>query len=801
MMTSRWRKILGDIRSARGRFAMMTVAMAASVCAVTAILAAYSVLTREVSRNYLGTNPASAQLKLDRVDDELVRAVRGRPDIAAAEAGASMLGRIEVGENEWLPVRLFVVPDFETLHINAFRRQSGAWPPPLGSMLIERSALSLTRRRVGQTVTIQTPNGRPHPLAIAGLVHDPGLAPAWQEQAVYAYVTPATLAALGERPDLQLLKIVVSTDPGSVKAIEAASTSLASWLNATGHAVREIRVPPPRMHPHQRQMDAVMIMLSIFSLLALLLGAVLAATIISGLLAQQVRQIAIMKAIGARTRQIVSLYLSLVAAIGAVSVAAGLAFGLLAGRGFVNLVAELLNLDILDYTVPWWILGVSVALGMVAPLAAALVPILIAARKTVRESIDDYGVVRSSRVPGSFGRMMVHIRSGNAAVTLAMRNTVRRRARLIFTLVLLATAGGMFVTSVNLKAAWERNIAAAAAGRHYDAEIQLQKPAPQAEVLDLIRAIPGVRRAEPWSAAAAAVDRGNHLNIYRTYPDGGHGSFALRATAPRSDFVSHEHIEGRWLQPGDTEEIVLNGQARASLFPNAKLGAAISMMVGDRPVRLRLIGIAQEPMTPAAGYTTPEFFANATGQVGLVNAVRIALTKGAAADLVPQQVVQALEGRHMGVKLVLTEKTFGMAQGGHIYVLVVALAFIAAMMALVGILGLASALSTSVIERTREFGVLRAVGARSADVRKIVLTEGLSIGLLSAVVAVPLSVPLSMQVGNVIGSISLQPLSLTLSWGGVGIWFALVLAGSVAASLFPAIRASKLTIRQTLAYV
>jgi len=716
MMTSRWRKILGDIRSARGRFVMMTVAMAASVCAVTAILAAYSVLTREVSRNYLGTNPASAQLKLDRVDDELVRAVRSRPDIADAEASSSVLARIEVGENEWLPVRLFVVPDFQKLRINAFRKQSGAWPPPLGTMLIERSALSLTRHSVGQTVTIQTPNGKPYRLAIAGLVHDPGLAPAWQEQAVYAFITPATLAALGESSDLQLLKIVVSADPGSVKAIEAASASLASWLNAGGHAVREIRIPPPRMHPHQRQMTAVMMMLLIFSLLALLLGAVLAATVISGLLAQQVRQIAIMK-----------------------------------------------------------------------------------------ESIDDYGVVQSSLARGRFGRalgqIVLRVRSGDAALTLAMRNTFRRRGRLTFTLALLATAGAMFIASSNLKAAWERNIAEAAAGRHYDMEIQLQKPAPQAQVLDLIRAIPGVRRVEPWSTTAAAVDRGNHLNISRTYPDGGHGSFALRSTAPRSDFVSHEHLEGRWLQPGDDEGIVLNGLAHASLFPGAKIGDAISLSVGDRPVRLRLMGIAQEPMTPAAGYITPEFFAKATELAGLVNAVRIALTGDAAADPVSQQIVRALEREHVGVKLVLTERTFGMAQGGHIHVLVFALAFIATMMAVVGILGLASALSTSVIERTREFGVMRAIGARSADVRKIVLTEGLFTGLLSGLLAVPLSVPLSMQVGNVIGSISLQPLSLTLSWGAVGIWFAIVLAGAAAASVSPAIRASRLAIRQTLAYV
>ncbi len=799
-MSPRWKKVLGDVLAARGRFLMMGVALTASITVVAAIFTAYAILAREVPRNYLETNAASAQLQMNRVDTNLIRMVRSRPDIADAQAGSTVTGRLEVAPNEWMPLLLFVVPDFRQLRINAFRTESGAWPPPTGSMLVERSALPLTRSQVGKSIPLQTAHGSKHALLISGVVHDAGLAPAWQEQTVYGYITPQTLAVLGEQSELHLLKIVIKQDAGNAQAIEAAAGRLTSWLGDRGYRVHEVRIPPPRRHPHQGQLNAVLSMLQIFSLLALLLGSILTATTIGGLLAQQGRQIAIMKAIGARSVQIATLYLCLVGSIGVMCAAIGLPLGLLAGRGFVGVVAELLNLNIASDSVPGWLFAVVIALGILAPLAAALVPILTAARKTVREAIDDHGVARSGMGFAAMDRLLARIRLSDPALTLAVRNTFRRRARLILSLALLATAGAMFIASFNLKVAWEDYVSQAIAYRHYDLEIRLQRPAPQAQVIGLVASIAGVRKAEAWNIASAAVDRGDRLEIVRTYPDGGHGGFSLRSAPPHTDFVDIHLLEGRWLQPQDTDVIVLNNLARSLTFPTVKSGQWISLRVEERLVRLRVVGIVRELLTPGAGYTTPTGFANANSQAGLVNAIRVRVSKRATADAIAQSVVATLEHEKIGVKSILTEKLFGAAQAGHIYLLVFALGFIATMMALVGTLGLASALSTSVIERTREFGVMRAIGARSVDVLKGVLGEGLFTGLLSWLVAVPLSIPISMGVGSVLASISNQPLSLALSPGAAGLWLGIVMLASAAASVYPASQAARLTVRQTLAF-
>src|SRR6266508_915349 len=93
MFSPRWKKILRDLQAARGRMAMVIIAIAVSIFVVGTILSSYTILTREVSRNYLGTNPASAYIELDRGDDSLVEAVKEQPNIV--DATSRLMGAVE----------------------------------------------------------------------------------------------------------------------------------------------------------------------------------------------------------------------------------------------------------------------------------------------------------------------------------------------------------------------------------------------------------------------------------------------------------------------------------------------------------------------------------------------------------------------------------------------------------------------------------------------------------------------------------------------------------------------------------
>ncbi len=804
MFSPRWKKILRDLQAARGRMAMVVIAIAVSIFGVGTILSAYTILIREVGRNYLGTNPASAFLELDRVDDSLVEAVKRQPNIVDAEATSWVMARVEVRPNEWRPLLLFVIKDFDTLRINRFLPEAGAWPPPAQTILLEREALKFINANIGDVINVQTPNGQKQAVKISGSTHDPSLAPAWQEDMAYGYVTPETFAWLGESDTLRILKVVVKDQSQGRAAIEETVSNLAQWLKDQGYVVGEIRVPPPLLHPHQTQMNSVMLTLLIFGLMALVLSGILTATIISGMLAQQIRQIGIMKAIGARSVQITSLYLILIVFQGLAAVVIGSPLGVLAGRGFAGVIAQVLNLTLYSESIPAWVFVVEILMGTLVPLLVALGPIQRTTRVTVRETLNDYGTTRESFGSRGLDGWLGKIRGIDNTLILALRNTFRRRGRLILTLGLLAAGGGMFMTGINVKTAWDVFLSDAAAMRHYDLEIRLNSPQPKDKMLSLISSIPGVQKVEEWSLMPVAISRPDGLEVVRTYPDGGHGSLMLRSAPPESKFIESVILSGRWLQNDDTDGVVLNHTA-ARFFPNVKVGDTIRLTIHDRTAVFRVVGIAQQNLTPAAIYVTSSTFAEATGYPAQsMNGVRISLQEHDAETIsaVTGEIERALAAENIGLKVVISETMLEEATSGHIYIFIYALIMMSVVMAVVGALGMMSNMGTSVIERTREFGIMRAIGAKSRTVLRNIISEGIFIGLMSWVIAIVISLPMSFGVGYVVGSQSFfVPLSLIVSPMALVTWLVVIVFGSIAASTYPAWQASRLTIRETLAYV
>jgi putative ABC transport system permease protein len=588
VISPRWSKLRGDIEQANGRMLMMVIAIAVGVIAVASISTAYTILDREIVRNYLSTNPASALIDVDMADASLVAGVRAQAGIADAEAAGQLTGRIEVRPNEWVPLLLFVVPDLRAARIDAVQLEAGRWPATRDAIMLERTAVSVANTALDQAITVQMPHGAKRALTVAGVVHDPSLAPAWQEQTVYGYVTPATLSLLGEDPSLHILKIMVTDASSNPAGVERTVIGVADRLRREGHAIGEIRIPP-HQHPHQGMMTSVIRLLLVFSLLTLLLSAILTATLTANLLAPQVRQIGVMKTIGARSAQIIQIYAGLIAAIGVLAVTIGLPLGIAAGRALAQNTARMLNLSLASQSVPAWLYITQMLVGVGLPLAAALLPIKIAAGRTVRETLGDFGV-QLPVGPGPPVRWISRLVGQDPALVLAIRNSVRHRSRLALTLGLLATAGAMFMTSINVKAAWQRNLVEAGIERHFDAQLQFAHAQPTAEVLATVSRVSGVRRVEAWSIESTSLARPDSLRVVSTYPDGGHGSLHLQAVPRDSKFLSPRVIAGNWLSATDTDGVVLNEQA-LSMLPEVRIGDRIDLIVRGVPAQFPVMGV------------------------------------------------------------------------------------------------------------------------------------------------------------------------------------------------------------------
>lgn len=792
-MSVRVRKIVRELALAPGRTLAMVLAVAAGGIAVGSSLGAYEVLGREIQRSYRETAPASATIEVDTaVTSALVDEVRERAGVVDAEAHGTILAQVDVGDAR-RPMLLFVVDDFHDMRVGRMWPRVGAESPPLGTMLVERSALPVLAAEIGDAPTVRMPNGEAHAVTISGVVHDPGLAPASMEQTGYGYITPETLAWLGDTNGLRELRVVFAGELAERPEIEADAAALAGWLETSGWSIHEVRVPPPRMHPHERQMRMILTMLSTFAGLALVLAAVLVASIVAARLARSTHEVGVLKAIGARTSQVATSASAGVLLVSATAATLALSVSLAVAPRMAETLATMLNFDLASRDVGPVVPIVTLFSTLLLPLLVSSVPIARASRTTVRSALD--AAVRTPAPPGRLGAFLG--RRLEPMTLLAVRGTLRRRAWLVATLVQLGLGGAIFITAIGLSDAWDAWADEVEMTRRYDLDILLHHDASSAEMAESLRRATDAARVEAWVEASAAVVSSLGVPIAHTYPDQGHGAFRVLAPPASQTLVDLPVLRGRALIPDERSATVLNQVAAA--LTGSDVGDTIEIAVEGRRVSWRVVGIVREVGSPATAYASPTELGTVLGSVGSARLFRVALQPNASRLLAGDQIQTTLADRGAGVERVTPREMLRTAVGEHVGILVAALIALALMMMLVGALGLASATATQLVERTREIGVLRAIGATRSDVIRTVALEGALVGVASALAGLLLALPATAGLAELMGLLSFgTPLPFVLAPRAIAAWSLGVLVVSFLASSIPAWLATRTTVRDAL---
>jgi putative ABC transport system permease protein len=810
-------KLRRDLRASWSRFVLMVIAIAVSLTVFGGVLAAWAAIGRETSGAYMSTEPGSATIVLEHgVDDgqmaAIAAAVRRRPGVLEATGRAQFSSEVKVnGQSRVSPLQVFVAaPDDPMRMVKFDLRQQGSWPPPPGEIFITGDSLTLLDTAVGDTVTIKTPSGDPVRLRVAKTVYDPSLAPSPQEQAGHGYLSTASLATSGNKPLLDQLKLQVA-EPGQTvpsrdrDTVVAVAGDVGAWLQREyGLTAAEIQVPKPYAHPHQYQADVLLLSLLGGGAVALLLSTILVAVMLNNLFTQQIPQIGIMKAIGARSGSIGRLYLAMTLLVTVTATLLALVPGLLIGRGLLDMVLRMLGIKPISLAPAWWAYAVFVGVGLGLPPLLALVPLVKASRTTVRAAIDHHsGSAKPSAAAGVLARLG-RIRRLDRGLLMALRNTVRRPARFWLSVGLLASAGTVFVAGMSLRDSMDAQTEEQNKLRTWDVDVSLASPASVDQVTALVERLPGISRVEGWNVVATGVARpGQQVPVTRTYPDQGHGRIGVTAIpAGTVMFKTPKLLEGRWLNPGETGAVVINQITRKDAVPDIHAGDTVQLFIGGKSTSWRIVGIVEERQGSGV-YTTAEGFADTMGQPQRANQLRIATdshderTRTAVADAVDQTLADA--GINVGVAASVSRAEASAA--GHAGPLVTIFMLIAIAMGVVGTIGLASTMSANILDRIREFGVMHAIGARPKAVRRIVIAEGVFLALASCLVAAIPALGLTKALGTGLGNLFMNaPVPFRISTLAVGIWLVLVVLGAALATDTAATRASRITVREALTY-
>ena len=793
----RWHKVLRDLWGNKIRTVLVVLSIAIGVFAIGMIIGTQILLEEDLAVAWNGTNPSNATLYTDPFDADLLHTVRRLEGVAVAEGRRSVTIPIQVGPDEWKQMNVLVVDDFEAMQLHTISSVSGAWPPPENGLLVERASLSLLNTEVGETAVVETAEGRQRELTVAGIAHDINTSPAAFTGQPNGYISQETLDLLGHSAYFDELAIQVEGDQTDKAHIEAVVGLVESKLEKSGRSIYFTQIPEPGEHPAQEVINPLLAILGILGVLALGASAFLVVNIINSLLAQHTEQIGIMKAIGARRGQITSMYFVTVILFGLLSLLVAVPLGGLAAHALTSYMANLINFDLIGFRIPQRAFLTQTAVAIIVPILAALYPIIQGGRLTVREALSEQGLGKGQFGASVIDRFMTWLTSAalklSQPMRISLRNTIRRKARLLLTLSTLTLGGAIFIGVLSVHASLLATLDDALAYFNYDVEFYFAQVHRIEEIEREALQIPGVTAVESWTVGSARP----------IADDGSEGeSFALVGTHYDTEFIQPILLEGRWLLPDDENAVVLNSLVLKE-EPTIKLGDTITLQMEGRKMEWQVVGIVQGVLTGGIGYTNQDFLAR---ELRFVGRSGWSLVQTDRHDPAYQREIARQLKDHFNAAGMRVTNASAIAETREIVqsqfnIIVVLLAVMAVLIALVGGLGLMGTMSINVLERTREIGVMRAVGASDGSVLRIVLVEGILVGIISWLIGGLLGYPMGQLLSNIVGTSLLEsPLSYRFAVNGAIGWLAAVIVIASFASFLPAWNASRLSVRQILAY-
>jgi len=798
MIAPRWRKVLYDLWGNKVRTMLVVLSIAIGIFAVGFVNSSFIILLGDMDADYQSVNPHAAIIYCQDFTDDLVASLRQVPGVGEVEGRSGITARLEIKPGKKVTMGITAISSVEGMKIDRIRPANEAEPIQLNDheILIERTGLAAYPMKVGDMIPLELPSGRIRQIRVSGIIHDVTSIPYAFTNQMTAFVTPHTLEWLEGSPDYNQVYLTVAENPKDVKHVTEVAQAVADKIKKSGRDVYFIFIYQPGRHFASDISQALGMMMSLLGALAVLLSGFLVINTINSLLSQHIRQIGVMKAVGGHTSQIVGMYLVLVLCFGIIALLVAVPPSLFLGYATSVTMSNFLNFKPGPFRAPLQTIFLQSGVALIVPVLAALVPVLNGSRITIREAIGSYGLGKGRFGKHWIDRLLEKIRGLPRPLLISLRNTFRRKARLALTLSTLALGGGIFMAVFNNGDSLDLAMQETMGYFLSDVNITLNRPARIQKLESLVKDIPGVVRLEGWGIVNAQLlskDKQTAEDI------------AIIAPPVNSSLFKPVINAGRWVTPEDGNAIII-GNHVLKKRPDLKVGDVIVTKIDEKEYTWHIVGIFRVVgnMNPPLVYTSYESLDKAVNLNGMVSSLRIITTSS---DIATQdQVVKAIDAKFkqagsIQVADINTGTTFLEQQKATTSVLTQFLLIMAILIAFVGGLGLMGTMSMNVMERTREIGVMRAIGASDWSILQMVIIEGMLIGTISWILAVILAQPITYALNYGIGSSMLAaPLDYTFSLTGLLAWLTGVLVISALASALPARNASRLTIREVLVY-
>jgi putative ABC transport system permease protein len=419
----------------------------------------------------------------------------------------------------------------------------------------------------------------------------------------------------------------------------------------------------------------------------------------------------------------------------------------------------------------------------------------------VREAISTYGLSTST---GWIERLLTKIKTLSRMLLLTISNTFRNKWRVIQMQITLVLSGLIFMMVVSMRDSVVYTVRDVLFSiLNANITFLFEEPQRIHYLEELTLEYPGVKAVEMWGFTGVTM---RPAGQEESEDDEDAQIFGVPLP---TETYGYQLRLGRWLDPSDTHAIVLN----------AKLAEDVGVSVGDwitvqytekNQVDWQVVGLVFDPVLTNSALASREVLLYDMRFVGRAQSAWILTEQD---DM--QSEIAIAKGlrdyyKEHGVKVSPQLGIFGLggdsvAQTAITFInqfnfLVILLGVMAVIIAVVGGIALSGVLTLSVLERRREIGVMRAIGASSWAIARLFIGEGLILGWLSWLISLPLSLPAGRLMVQAVGSAFQLDMVYNYTPAGAVLWFIIITILSILASWFPARGATRISVRESLAY-
>ncbi len=790
-MSVTWRKLWRDMTHNKARTVLAVLATAVGVFALGLTFGLSGVMREVMTESHKAVLPDQITFYGGPFSQEAVDALLEEQNVVAVEGerNAMLHWKLE-GEQDWRNGYLFTRSDYENQNVYLVGQVAGEWPGE-DDLVVERLASEYFGIPSASIVIVETPDGEQQ-LPVVGVVREHMVfPPLWGGNAIFFSTRETANQITGV--EIEFTKLRVRLDEYTEELAHATAQEMQDKLELMGFRVEMYDITDPEVHWNQELIDSSFLIWTVLGVMSLGLSGFLIINTVTALLSQQVWQIGVMKSVGATFDKLVRTYLMTAFIYGLLAVLIAVPLGVVGANWLAVFMLNLCSIEYSAFQIHTGTVTLQILIGLTVPILAALVPIISGVRITAHKAINRHGLGNGFG-ESRFDRLIARVRRIPRPMALSLRNTFRRKARVSLTLITLVLSGVMFTMILCVDKSFEATIDSIFELFGDDITMYMDQAYDPEELTTIAENVPGVVAAEvsSYRVATTPLDSGQNLQV------------SLRGVPTDSEMFNPRIIRGNNL-PSSDESAVLITSVFADEYA-VEPGDEIAFTILGNESVWRVAGVTLDVDMDSSGYgffVTYDALADVAAAEHLVHFVQIQVDQSGVEyeKQVAENISDMYEEQGFGTTSYWSLSEQRKQNVDMFSTLTYTLMSMAILAAVVGSIGLMSTMSINVVERLREIGVMRSVGASSPSIVGIFVTEGMILGLLSWLLMVPLSIPAAKLFTDVIGQTVVGfGLDFEYAVGGLAIWLAIVLVLSALASLWPALKATRVSVRETLAY-